>query len=65
MDGALMENNSVLRRNGYVISRNLSPDLVPVETLKMLGRETRKHPSSRAPRWVTLDMRTMWATERS
>ena len=31
--GFRMENNSMLRRNGYVTSRNLSPRLVPVETL--------------------------------
>jgi hypothetical protein len=41
-----MENNSVLRRNGYVVSRNLSPHLVSVETLKPLGRDSRKHPAS-------------------
>ena len=36
----------MLRRNGYVTSRNLSSRLVPVETLKPLGRESRKHPAS-------------------
>jgi DNA modification methylase len=41
-----MESNSVLRRNGYVVSRNLSAHLVPVETLKPLGRGSRKHPPS-------------------
>src|SRR6516164_1478898 len=44
--GFRMENNSMLRRNGYVTSRNLSPRLVPVESLRPLGRETRKHPAS-------------------
>ena len=44
--GFRMENNSMLRRNGYVTSRNLSSRLVPVETLKPLGRESRKHPAS-------------------
>jgi hypothetical protein len=44
--GFQMEDNSVLRRNGYVTSRNLSSRLVPVETLKPLGRESRKHPAS-------------------
>ena len=34
------------RRNGYVVSRNLSSQLVPVAPLKPLGRETRKHPAS-------------------
>jgi DNA modification methylase len=41
-----MENNSLLRRNGCVVSRNLSSRLVPVGTLKPLGRESRKHPAS-------------------
>jgi DNA modification methylase len=41
-----MENTSVLRGNGYVVSRNLSPQLVLVETLKPLGRDSRKHPAS-------------------
>ena len=30
--------------NGFSISRNLNPSLVRVESLKRLGRETRKHP---------------------
>ena len=30
--------------NGYAVARNLSPSLVHVESLKPLGRETRKHP---------------------
>ena len=30
--------------NGYAVARNLDPKLVPVSTLKPLGRETRKHP---------------------
>jgi ParB-like chromosome segregation protein Spo0J len=30
--------------NGYAVARNLNPKLVPVSTLKPLGRETRKHP---------------------
>jgi len=41
-----MEQRPVLRRNGYVVSRSLSSHLVPVETLKPLGRESRKHPAS-------------------
>ena len=41
-----MDENAVLRRNGYVVSRNLSSRLVPLEILKPLGRETRKHPAS-------------------
>jgi ParB-like nuclease domain len=32
------------RGNGFAVSRNLNPILVSVETLKPLGRETRKHP---------------------
>jgi DNA modification methylase len=30
--------------NGYAVARNLDPKLVPVSTLKPLGRETHKHP---------------------
>jgi hypothetical protein len=30
--------------NGFSISRNLNPSLVRIESLKPLGRETRKHP---------------------
>jgi hypothetical protein len=32
------------RGNGFAVSRNLNPNLVRVETLRPLGRETRKHP---------------------
>jgi len=32
------------RGNGYAISRDLTPKFVALETLKPLGRETRKHP---------------------
>ena len=32
------------RGNGYVLSRDLSPRLVPVANCKPLGRESRKHP---------------------
>jgi DNA modification methylase len=32
--------------NGFAVSRNLNPNLVGVETLKPLGRETRRHPPS-------------------
>jgi hypothetical protein len=32
--------------NGFAVSRNLIPNLVSVESLTPLGRETRKHPSS-------------------
>jgi DNA modification methylase len=39
-----METQPMLRGNGYAISRNLNPNLVRIETLKPLGRETRKHP---------------------
>jgi DNA modification methylase len=38
------ETQPTLRGNGYAISRNLNPNLVRIETLKPLGRETRKHP---------------------
>jgi DNA modification methylase len=37
---------SILRGNGFAVSRDLNPNLVPVESLKPLGRETRQHPSS-------------------
>jgi DNA modification methylase len=40
----LIETPPMLRGNGFAISRNLNPNLVGVETLKPLGRETRKHP---------------------
>ena len=32
------------RGNGYALSRNLTPQLVPIADCKPLGRETRKHP---------------------
>ena len=32
------------RGNGYPISRDLTPQLVPIADCKPLGRETRKHP---------------------
>src|SRR5437763_11785134 len=35
---------SQCRGNGYAVSRDLSPKLVPVAGLMPLGRETRKHP---------------------
>src|ERR1700737_4120290 len=40
----MMETQPVLGGNGFAVSRNLNPNLVRVETLKPLGRETRKHP---------------------
>jgi ParB-like nuclease domain len=40
----MMETQPMLCGNGFAVSRNLNPDLVRVETLKPLGRETRKHP---------------------
>src|SRR3984893_2034364 len=39
-----METQPILSRNGFAVSRNLNPNLVRIETLKPLGRETRKHP---------------------
>jgi hypothetical protein len=39
-----MNRHSMLRGNGFAVSRDLNPVLVPVERLKPLGRETRKHP---------------------
>ena len=32
------------RGNGYALSRDLTPRLVPIASCKPLGRETRKHP---------------------
>jgi len=32
------------RKNGYAVSRDLNPTLVRTDTLKPLGRETRRHP---------------------
>src|SRR5262245_40868709 len=32
------------RGNGYVLSRNLTPRLIPIAGCKPLGRESRKHP---------------------
>src|SRR4030081_3645353 len=40
----LMEPQPMLCGNGFAVSRNLNPKLVRIETLKPLGRETRKHP---------------------
>src|SRR2546430_16121253 len=34
----------VARGNGYAVSRDLTPKLVPIAGCKPLGRETRKHP---------------------
>jgi hypothetical protein len=39
-----METQPMLGGNGFAVSRNLNPNLVRLETLKPLGRETRKHP---------------------
>src|SRR6516165_5800532 len=36
----------VPRGNGFAVSRDLNPVLIPVESLMPLGRETRKHPAS-------------------
>src|SRR6202158_6639469 len=34
----------MLGGNGFAVSRSLNPNLVPIETPRPLGRETRKHP---------------------
>src|SRR5260221_13496464 len=39
-----MNRQPMLGGNGFAVSRNLNPNLVRVESLKPLGRETRKHP---------------------
>src|SRR5260370_28657043 len=41
-----MNRQPMLGGNGVAVSRNLDPNLVRVESLKPLGRETRKHPPS-------------------
>ena len=41
-----MNRQSMPRGNGFAVSRDLNPNLVAVESLKPLGRETRKHPPS-------------------
>jgi ParB-like chromosome segregation protein Spo0J len=41
-----MKRQPVPRGNGFAVSRDLNPKLVPIESLKPLGRETRKHPPS-------------------
>ena len=41
-----MNRQPMPRGNGFAVSRNLDPKLVRVESLKPLGRETRKHPPS-------------------
>src|SRR5713226_4067367 len=41
-----MNRQPMLGGNGFAVSRNLNPNLVRVESLKPLGRETRKHPPS-------------------
>lgn len=38
-----MVTQPTLRGNNFAVSRDLSPTFVPVETLKPLGRDTRKH----------------------
>ena len=40
----MMETQPMLGGNGFAVSRNLNPNLVRIETVKPLGRETRKHP---------------------
>lgn len=39
-----MQQLSLLRGNGFAVSRDLNPRLIPVDALKPLGRLTRKHP---------------------
>jgi ParB-like nuclease domain len=40
----MIKTQPMLGGNGFAVSHNLNPNLVPIETLKPLGRETRKHP---------------------
>jgi DNA modification methylase len=39
-----MHRPQLLRGNGFAVSRDLNPKLVRVDTLKPIGRQTRKHP---------------------
>src|SRR5215470_1057431 len=39
-----MNRQPLLGGNGFAVSRNLNPNLVRVDSLKPLGRATRKHP---------------------
>ena len=39
-----MNRKAYRRGNGYPLSRDLAPQLVPVADCRPLGRETRKHP---------------------
>ena len=39
-----MATQPTLRGNNFIVSRDLTPTYVPVKDLKLLGRETRKHP---------------------
>src|SRR6516164_10302073 len=41
-----MNRQSMPRANGFAVSRDLNPTLVAIESLKPLGRQTRKHPAS-------------------
>ena len=42
--GAKNDATDERRGNGYALSRDLTPQLVPIAACKPLGRETRKHP---------------------
>ena len=39
-----MHRLSLLHGNGFAVSGDLNPELVSVDALKALGRQTRKHP---------------------
>jgi DNA modification methylase len=43
-DKRIRTTSYVARGNGYAVSRDLTPRLVPVADCKLLGRETRTHP---------------------
>ena len=64
-----MNRQPMLRGNGFVVSRNLDPNLVRVESLKPLGRETRKHPPSQirklqeSNRRLKLEIEAAWERE--
>jgi hypothetical protein len=36
----------IILRNGSPLDRDLTPKLVPIDSLKPLGQETRKHPKT-------------------
>jgi hypothetical protein len=44
MESMMDREKKVGRGNGYVLSRDLNPKLVPISGFRRLGRNSRKHP---------------------